>query len=55
MIIPLNINVTKRNNMLIPINGLQFSTFLINFLHFIVLLSEILLILSVSITHSLQY
>ena len=32
MIIPPNINVTKRNNMLIPIKGLQFSTFLINVL-----------------------
>ena len=26
MIIPLSINVTKRNNMPTPINGLQFST-----------------------------
>ena len=52
MIIPLNIDETKRNNILIPINGLQFSTFLINFLHFIVLLSEIFLISSVSTSYS---
>ena len=55
MIIPPNINERKRNKILIPINGLQFSTFLINvgnFLHSIVLFPETLLIPSVSVSYS---
>ena len=49
---PPNANETKRNNMLIPIKGLQFSTFLINVL-FLKIILVLLLILSVSISHSL--
>ena len=55
MIIPPNINETKRNKILIPTNGLQFSTFLINVLflgNFLHLKMFLEIISSVSIAHS---
>ena len=52
MIIPPNINETKINKIVNPINGLQFSTFLINALFLRSILHLISFILSVSTSHS---